>query len=155
MPRGRPAMDCDVISTKPFQRKTEKYIKKAQDKKCASRSEHPVKPCKKDENDKCVSKMKASTTSSRAIVMVKPQTLVVLAPSKPKKCVDVKPMKTGTKTEKRKDLTVRCTAMGKEISKKCKVPVKGTLRCRDSSVASKKVSKENQGRVSRFVPVNF
>ena len=149
MPRGRPAMDCDVISTKPFQRKTEKYIKKAQDKKCASRSEHPVKPCKKDENDRCVSKMKVSTS----LVVYKPTKPLLLA--KPKKCVDVKPMKTGTKTEKRKDLTVRCTAMGKEISKKCKVPVKGTLRCRDSSVASKKVSKENQGRVSRFVPVNF
>tara|TARA_Y100000389_G_C17441606_1_gene508914 strand:+ start:898 stop:1884 length:987 start_codon:yes stop_codon:yes gene_type:complete len=50
---GRKSLDCEEINNKSFQRKSEKYIKKAQLNKCLSRSNHQSKPCK-IVDDQCV-----------------------------------------------------------------------------------------------------
>ena len=51
--RGRKSLDCEEINNKSFQRKSVKYIKKAQLNKCLSRSNHQSKPCK-IVDDQCV-----------------------------------------------------------------------------------------------------
>ena len=112
--RGRPPMDCDVINTKAFQRKKEKSIKKAQEKKCASRANHPKKPCVIDPKNGCVSA------------------------SKPKeaKCHDVKPLKDSnmSKAEKRSEFTKRCKSTGPS----CVVSKTKKLTCKDKDKARAK-----------------
>lgn len=114
MPRGRPPMDCNAINEKKFNRKKPETIKKAQVKKCESRVDHPVKPCKVSPvTHKCVS---PKTTAKRTCNDVKP-----------------KPMKEFKgKMEQKKDLVKRCKAQGEAINKKCTVPNKKKLVCHES-----------------------
>jgi hypothetical protein len=121
--RGRPAMDCKIVNEKTFQRKKEETIKKAQLKKCASRTMHPVKPCAIKDN-KCVS-------SSSAV--------------KKMSCGSVKPKPIGTfknKSSQKEELFSRCTKMGLELNKKCTVPNTKKLVCHDSKLKNKKPTGE-------------
>ncbi|QOI90162.1 hypothetical protein QKU58_gp024 [Pyramimonas orientalis virus] len=117
-PRGRPAMDCKVINDKTFQRKKLESIKKVQEKKCASRSDHPSKPCVMKDG-RCAPKTTASKALTCNIV-------------KPKAKTEFK-----NKGEQRKEFATRCTAMGKQLKKECKVPNKPKLVCRDSKAVKK------------------
>jgi hypothetical protein len=119
-PRGRPAMSCDAINEKSFQRKKEATIKQAQLKKCAARADHPHKACK-IENNKCV-----VATATKV---------------KKQSCGEVRPKPISefgnNKKDQRNELVKRCTEMGSKIHKTCKVPNIKKLVCHDSKLGSK------------------
>ena len=118
-PRGRPAMECATINEKTFQRKKPATIKKEQVKKCESRVAHPHKPCKLDAKKMCA-----------------PASMCAPA------CNSVRVNKSiKGKAEQKKDLRVRCAAMGKATGKKCTVPNTKRLVCHNAA-AKKKAPKE-------------
>lgn len=116
-PRGRPAMDCNKINEKTFGRKKDESQKRAQLAKCATRNDHPVKPCVVN-NNKCVSKTMKPTCANLSFDTKK---------------------KFNTVKERKTAFSIACKQRGEELNKKC-VPKKSSkLICHDATKVAKKV----------------